>query len=372
MVEIIDWLNDSKYIKPLSPACNMCSKGSKMVLFITGFCFFDCFYCPLSFEKGGKDRIFVDEWELIDENDIDKIIQEAKYIKAKGAGITGGDPLLVYDRTKRYISLLKDEFGSNFNIHLYTKALKNNQYIDDFISEGLDEIRFHPSMKYWNKMDKSPISKIIRDTINKDIDVAIEIPSIPEMKDEILSLIKWSNDNYINWININELEISERNVKKFLERNFKNKNDFSSTIDGSENIAYDILKIISECDYEIGIHYCSCSFKEGVQLTNRLKRRAKSIVKKHEFISNEGTLIKGVIYPNKNLSLESLYKKLINDFKIKDKKIFINFDKKRIEMRILELNSISSKLLDQGLFSYLIEEYPTADGLEVEKIPLPI
>ena len=41
-------------------------------------------------------------------------------------------------------------------------------------------------------------------------------------------------------------------------------------------------------------------------------------------------------------------------------------------MKILELNEIAAKLIDQGLFSFLIEEYPTADGLEVEKIPLPI
>ena len=112
MVKINDWLNDSKFIGSLSPACMMCSKGSKMVLFVTGVCYFDCFYCPLSFEKGGKDRIFADEWELSDENDTEKIIQEAKYIKATGAGITGGDPLLVWKRTKKYISLLKDEFGS--------------------------------------------------------------------------------------------------------------------------------------------------------------------------------------------------------------------------------------------------------------------
>ena len=372
MVEIIDWLNDSKYIKPLSPACNMCSKGSKMVLFVTGLCFFDCFYCPLSFEKGGKDRIYVDEWKLNDENDIEKIIQEAKYIKATGAGITGGDPLLVYKRTKKYISILKDEFGSNFHIHLYTKALKNNEYIEDFISEGLDEIRFHPSINDWNNIDKSPISKIIRNTINKDIDVAIEIPSIPEMKDEMLSLFKWSEENKINWININELEFSERNNQNFLIRNYVHKNDFSSTIEGSEQTAYEIFKIIFESDYEMGLHYCSCSFKDGVQLTNRIKRRAESIVKKHEIISNVGTLLKGIILPNNIYSLKMIYKKLINDFNIEDKKIFINLDKERIEMDILELNNISSKLIDQGLFSFLIEEYPTADGLEVEKIPLPI
>ncbi len=372
MLEIYDWLNDSKFIKPLSPACSMCSKGSKVVLFVTGVCYFDCFYCPLSFEKGGKDRIFADEWELSDENDTEKIIQEARYIKATGAGITGGDPLLVWKRTKKYISLLKDEFGSDFHIHLYTKAIKNYQYIDDLIYAGLDEIRFHPSINYWDNMDKNPLSKIIIDVINKDIDVAIEIPVIPDMKNEILSLIKWSASNRINWVNINELEFSERNAEKFSLKKYVAKDDFSSSILGSETTALEVISKTSENDYEIGVHYCSCSFKDGIQLTNRIIRRAKSIVKNHEVISKEGTLIKGIIYPQNEFTLKIIYKKLLNDYKINNKKIFVNINKNRIEMKILELNKIASKLADQGIFSFLIEEYPTANGIEVEKIPLPI
>ncbi len=372
MLKLYDWLNDSKYIKPLSPACNMCSKGSKMVLFVTGICYFDCFYCPLSFEKGGKDRIFADEWELNNENDTDKIIKEAKYIKATGAGITGGEPLLVWKRTKKYISLLKDEFGSNFHIHLYTRALKNSIHIDDFISAGLDEIRFHPSTINWNNMDKSPISKIIRETVKKDIDVAIEIPTIPEMKNEIVSLIKWSGRNDIEWVNINELEFSERNFEKFSIKNYTPKNDISSSVNGSEDTSYEILSEISEGDYQIGVHYCSCSFKDGVQLSNRIMRRAKNIVNKHEVISNDGTLIKGVIYPKYNNTLKSIYKILIHEFNIKNKKIFINMNKNRIEMEILKLNKIASKLNDKGLSAFLIEVYPTEDEIEVEKIPLPI
>ena len=372
MINIIDWYNNSKYIKPLSPGCKMCSKGSKMVLLVTGFCNFNCFYCPISFDKGGKDRIFADEWELSNEDDIIKIFQEAKYIKATGAGITGGDPLLVWKRTKKYISLLKDEFGSKFHIHLYTQALKNYQYIDDLITVGLDEIRFHPQMNYWMNMNKSPIKEIIRKTVDKDIDVAIEIPSIPGMEKEIISLINWSNINNINWLNINELESSERNAEIFLKKNYSIKNDISSSIKGSEETAYNILSTISENEYKIGIHYCSSSFKDGIQLANRIFRRAKSIVKNHEFISTEGTLIKGIIYPQKNFSLRVIYKILLENYNIDNKKIYMNLNKKRIEMNILDLNKIASKLNDKGLLSFLIEEYPTADGIEVERIPLPI
>ena len=156
MNKIINWLKDSKYITPLSPACKMCAKGSKMVVLVTGLCSADCFYCPLSKRKLGKDRIFANEWELKNEDDTKKLICEAEYINATGAGITGGDPLIVWERTKRYILILKDAFGTNFNIHLYTSGLKNYKHIFDLVAAGLDEIRFHPNTKYWSNMSNSP------------------------------------------------------------------------------------------------------------------------------------------------------------------------------------------------------------------------
>jgi len=133
MKKTISWLNESSYTMPLSPACKMCADGSKMVVLITGLCPAKCFYCPLSLEKTGKDRIFADEWELSNEDDIDKLIKEAEYIEATGAGITGGDPLVVWQRTKKYIKLLKEKFGQDFHIHLYTSGIKNGEHVGELV-----------------------------------------------------------------------------------------------------------------------------------------------------------------------------------------------------------------------------------------------
>jgi len=146
MKKIFNWYNESIYTNPLSPGCKMCATGSKLVVLITGLCPAKCFYCPISFKKGGKDSIFADEWELDNENDTEKLIREAEYIDATGAGITGGDPLFVWRRTKKYISLLKEKFGDDFHIHLYTSGLKNGEFIEDLISEGFLFL-FHPALK---------------------------------------------------------------------------------------------------------------------------------------------------------------------------------------------------------------------------------
>jgi pyruvate formate-lyase activating enzyme-like uncharacterized protein len=370
MKKIFNWLNESAYTKPLSPGCKMCAKGSTLVVLITGLCPAKCFYCPLSFEKGGKDRIFADEWELDDENDIKKLISEAEYIDATGAGITGGDPLFVWRRTKKYISLLKETFGDNFHIHLYTSGLKNGEYIEDLVSAGLDEIRFHPMPKFWNKMDESPLINPIKKSLQIHVDTAIEIPAIPTMESKIFKLIKWADQLGIKWINLNELEYSERNANNFNSRNYIVKDDISASIKGSQETSYDVINMISNENFKIGVHYCSSSFKDGIQLTNRLKRRAKNIVKDYEIISEEGTLIKGVIQISKN-KLKSQYESIMKTYEIPNNQIFLNQIKNRIEINLIILEKIAPELFKQGIKCYMVEEYPTADGLEVERIPLP-
>jgi len=370
MKQIKNWLNDSKYISPLSPACKMCSEGSKMVLLITGICPVKCFYCPLSSEKLNKDRIFADEWELKNENDTEKLILESKYIDAKGAGITGGDPLIVWKRTKKYIEFLKENFGSNFHIHLYTSGIKNSEYISDLVSAGLDEIRFHPTPPYWENMEKSPIKNAITDSLQTDSDVAIEIPVMPDMEKQIISLIKWSDKNNINWVNLNELEFSETNAEKLNSRNYHVKDDISSAVKNSEDTAYKILENLSKENIDIGVHYCSSSFKDGVQLRNRIKRRAKNISKKYETITEDGTLLAGIIIPKSNLTINQISKIIQDKYNIEKNNFYLNKKENRIELSIKKIREISSNLKKYDIRCYIIEKYPTADGLEVERIPL--
>lgn len=371
MKKINSWLNESVYTNPLSPGCKMCAEGAKLVVLITGLCPARCFYCPISFRKGGKDVVFADEWQLDNENDTETLIREAKYIEATGAGITGGDPLIVWKRAQRYISLLKDEFGSNFHIHLYTSCLQNADNLEDLVSAGLDELRFHPTPKYWDSMEKNPITTIIKNALKTDVDAAIEIPSIPKMEDQMFVLVKWANDNGIRWINLNELEFSERNADVLNQRNFSVKDDVSAAVKDSQESALEVLRMAAEEDFEVGVHYCSSSFKDGVQLTNRIKRRANNVAQAYDVITKEGTLLRGVIEINGNISLKTIYKSLKKEFDLNDDYIFLNEDKNRIEIALWILEKIAPILTKRGIECFMIEEYPTADRLEVERTPLP-
>src|SRR3972149_1417313 len=135
----------------LPEGCRLCERGEKLVLFAPGLCASHCFYCPVSEEKMYRDVVFANERRVERDEDL---LEEARAMRATGAGITGGDPLEVADRVAHYIRLLKDEFGEDFHTHLYTMTadLERIRVVAD---GGLDEIRFHPPPGMWARLEAS-------------------------------------------------------------------------------------------------------------------------------------------------------------------------------------------------------------------------
>ncbi|MFW5747059.1 MAG: radical SAM protein, partial [Nanoarchaeota archaeon] len=74
----------------LPKGCQLCVKGAKMVLYVTGICGNNCAYCPLS-QSRRADRMWADEWPI---ENYEEMARECELIGAEGCGITGGDPLV--------------------------------------------------------------------------------------------------------------------------------------------------------------------------------------------------------------------------------------------------------------------------------------
>ncbi|MDG6229860.1 MAG: radical SAM protein [Candidatus Thermoplasmatota archaeon] len=348
----------------------MCGQGAKMVVLITGKCPTHCFYCPLSTYKQNRDVIYADEWMLAHEDELEILILEAEAINAQGAGITGGDPLMEPKRTINYIRFLKESFGKQFHIHLYTSGLIHTDAIQDMVSADLDEIRFHPEPRYWSDMGKSPLQEVIAQLSHYSIDIAIEIPAIPGRTKDIINLVSWAESQQLHYINLNELEFSELNETALYKRGFTMKDDLSAAAQESQETAFEVLSFFETQPLSIGIHYCSSSFKDGVQLTNRLKRRARTIATNQDIITKEGTLIKGILEPNKNQTLESIELILRQKLKFSICDYIINKKRNRIELHPTILREYASLLTSYKIHCFIIEEYPTADHLEVERMPV--
>ncbi len=341
----------SAHCGPIAEGCEHCMNGSKMVLFITGKCETGCFYCPISFEKKGKDLIYANEMKVENENDI---IAEAESMEATGTGITGGDPLLKIERTIKVIKMLKKHFGKEHHIHLYTSTI-DYDLCNKLQDAGLDEIRFHPPVEKWTSMDSTELEKISK----LKMDVGLEVPALPDYENELQSLIKYTEKINLKFVNLNELEFSESNYDMMKKHDYGIKDETSAAVLGSREVAFNVMK-----SSKIPIHFCSSTFKDGVQLRNRLIRKAKHIAKEYEIVTEDGTILRGLIYAD---DLNDVVKLMKNEYDVPDILMSVDSEKKRIEIAPWIVEELAKEL---PFKCYISETYPTADCLEVERIPL--
>lgn len=337
---------------PLAKGCEHCMEGGKMVLFITGRCDTGCYYCPVSLEKKGRDVIYANELKTSSKS---AIIEEAESMDATGTGITGGDPLMNVERTVNAIRMLKEHFGKDHHIHLYTSTM-DMEKIREVVEAGLDEIRFHPPTEMWTHMRDTPLADIAREL---DIDVGIEVPALPDHEEGLNALADFAGEAGIDFVNLNELEFSESNWNMMEKHCYGLVDELSSAVGGSEDVARRI--ILSHPD--LPIHFCSSTFKDGVQLRNRLIRKAEKNAKEYEVVTEDGTIVKGVIYGD----LEEALALLRDEYGVPGRLMYIDEERGRLEVAPWVLEEIACELPYK---CYEVEEYPTADHLEVERAPL--
>ena len=328
-----------------------------MVLFVTGLCGFHCVYCPVSDEKMYRDVVYADEKRVTSDADV---LDEARAIRATGAGITGGDPLDAVDRTCHYIQLLKAEFGPGFHTHLYTMTADLAK-IRQLADAGLDELRFHVPPGLWARAGASPYVSASRLARDLGLTVGLEVPLLPERRGDLLKLIEWAEAEGLAFVNLNELEFSDANYARMMRQGYVIKHELSHGVKGSDEAALEIL----ERRWKITVHYCTSGYKDAWQLRARFQRRAENVSQPWDVVTSDGTLLKGIIEGD---GLEDLMRELSATHRVPGHLMGLDGPRRRLEIAPWILEDLAHHL---GRPSYIVEEYPTADGLEVERTPLP-
>ena len=283
------------------------------------------------------------------------VIEEARMIGAHGTGVTGGDPVASLKRAVHYIKLLKRTFGERHHIHLYTSSLDVKAF-QALESAGLDELRLHPPMEIWGRMDGTDVAKF---KSTSGMRIGLEVPAVPGYVEELLGLVHYAERAGLDFVNLNELEFSEGNWENLKERGMEVKDEISSAVLGSETMAMKVVR----SPHSIPVHYCSSSFKDSVQLRKRIKRRALRVALPSDIITEEGTLLKGVVEG----PMEEIVALLRDEHEVPEELYRKDMEKKRVEVAPWVLEDIAPLLPYE---CFLVEEYPTADRLEVEREPL--
>ena len=352
--------------------CIQCQMGSKLVLFITGNCHWQCDYCPLSETRRDVDWMFANERRC---ETFDEVIEEARAMRATGAGITGGDPLMAKERTLEGISRLKEEFGPEFHLHMYTSIPFRPEVASDFADAGLDEIRFHLL-----ELDAERYRSTISACAEAGILTGVEIPCEPDKRDELLALLDELRDFDISFLNLNELEITVGNHDNMELRGFNLSTEITAGAAGSNELAHEMKSRVMAADQGVadptdgtirepfGFHlkFCTAVFKDSGQMRRRFLRRGESTIAPHEVLTEDGTLIFGAIDADAE-SKEDWMDELVNETGLPRR--FLLWDEKnaRIEMPLVIAEDIAEQI-DEPVF--MVEVLPTHERLEVTMVLL--
>jgi pyruvate formate-lyase activating enzyme-like uncharacterized protein len=260
---------------------------------------------------------------------------------ALGTGVTGGEPLLRMDRVITCCRLLKDEFGPDHHIHLYTGHAPEKGVLES-LSGLVDELRFHPPEDCWPDILSSQFIKATRDAKESGFSVGFEVPALPGVATLLPAL------PYLDFLNINELEWGDLNASAMRKRRYQ-------LVDGVHNAVLGAHAWAAEISRHEKVHWCSSAFKDAVQLRKRLMRIAKNTARPFDEITDDGTIVYGVIEKGDNsLPVRGI-----------DSDMYVD-QGDRIEMAWWLLVEHAERL--QGK-KYVVERYPDG-GLIVEVTPL--
>jgi len=261
--------------------CEICLRGAKLVLFVTGVCDKSCYYCPLSERRRGIDAVFADEVEV--EKDLE-VILEARAIDAEGTGVTGGDPILRMQRVVKYVRMLKGFFGEDHHVHLYTNGRHvTRESLLRLKEAGVDELRFHPERKDWPKIAMAKDAGFV---------AGAEMPAIPGEGKPLRELVEYLSGIGADFLNLNQLEFCSQNAHQMKQRGFALEKGSMVSVEGSMETAESVVRWASESGMDMPIHYCSSSVKDAVQTRMRLMRRGKNVARPYETMDGEGVLSK--------------------------------------------------------------------------------
>jgi pyruvate formate-lyase activating enzyme-like uncharacterized protein len=341
--------NTKPWVNSLSKGCCICGEGEWSCLFITGKCNGSCFYCPASQES--------DETPQTQKLLFETPQTYADYINRfhfKGVSFSGGEPLLVFDRTLDFIRSVREKCDPDIYIWMYTNGILATDEKFRLLAEaGLDEIRFDLGAVNYNP-------KVLKNASLYIKNVTVEIPAVPEDKEKLLAVLPELCEYGVTNLNLHQLRLTTYNVSNLLKNDYTYLHGEQPTVIESEITALEIIEFVIEKRLPIGVNYCNFQFKNRFQKAGFRIKMAGELKTDTEEITENGFLRRFEIATDdefKTILLSDLLKK----------KPFIDHIKISYLGKALEnLNPQSTNRI------YEIDSafYPVIEGLVAEPIVL--
>ena len=263
----------------LSPGCRACLEGNWSCLFITGNCNCRCFYCPTAQDVGGEPGT-----NNLDFPKVDDYVDYLARFGFTGASISGGEPLLVLEKSLQYLRAMRRRLGDTVHLWLYTNGTLLTRDIAMRLREaGLDEIRVDIGATGY-------VLDQVRLAVGLIPHVTVEIPAIPEEGGQLQQKLVEMADSGVNYLNLHQLRLTNHNFDHLLGRGYTFLHGESVTVLESELTALELLRYSLDQKLALGVNYCSFVYKNRFQGAAGRRRAGAQIAKNHEEVTAAGYL----------------------------------------------------------------------------------
>jgi len=283
----------------VSPGCMLCGEGQWSCLFVNNCCNCNCFYCPAP-----QVDTAIPETQGLTFDTPEDYIAYIKKMGFKGVALSGGEPLLTFDKTIDFLTKIKKEFGSSVYVWMYTNGtLLDEEKATILAKTGLDEIRFDLTATDYN-------TKKLKLALGKIPNVTVEIPAIPDEIEQLKSMVVELYSLGVNYLNLHQIRLTPYNLKNLLNRNYTFLHGHRVTVLQSELAALEIISFVFKHELKLPVNYCSFHYKNHYQKAAFRKKAAQFVLSGMEETNDNG-FIRTLSLHGISVPIESLKNQLL-------------------------------------------------------------
>lgn len=284
-------------VSDISPGCRICGEGTWSCLFINGICNSRCFYCPAPqhevHEPETNTLLFPEPKDYID---------YLKTFRFKGMSISGGEPLLTFEKSVNFIRKARKEIGDGLYIWLYTNGkLFDKEKAKILADAGVNEVRFDIGATDYNT-DK------LQQAIGIIPNITVEIPAVPEELELMKQKMKELKSMGVRYLNLHQLRLTPYNFNKLIDHDYTFLHGERVTVLESELTALKLLEYSLDENIGLPVNYCSFVYKNRYQKSAARKRHALKMLKTGETITESGFIRRLSFMPENSSDFENLIK----------------------------------------------------------------
>ncbi len=264
-------------VTKLSKGCQLCGEGQWSCLFINNLCNGKCFYCPTQqtdLARPETNTLVFDEPQTY--------VDYIRKFGFKGVSISGGEPLISFDKSLAFVQAVKTAFGDEVYVWLYTNGiLLTSEKVEAFKQAGLDEMRFDIGATEY-KTDK------IRLAVGQIPVVTVEIPAVPQEEELLKEKLRELDKLGVNHINFHQMRLIPYNFNQLVEFDYTYAHGEKVTVLDSELTALRLIQFALDEGLKLPVNYCSFVYKNRHQKSANRKKHAPLVVKPWERITDNG------------------------------------------------------------------------------------